>query len=244
MEKETKERALRELMESLGQKELIWFSQPTIRDISEDLFHEKFRKELEWEKETLWCDRPDQIMRFNISGMAELLRENERYYNGFVGPRGGLHTEKREQRAAIILLRHGYQMQESLNREVLQRLRKDLERILEENQKNTQEREVALCRFETIFVEPRQRKLEVDQETLSDTGRMIPRRYLKPAFERLKRELAQPEGSIKTCADEMLPVLSKLIPGKSREKLEAFSRDAAVVKVMLKNLLEEYFYAE
>ncbi len=180
------------------------------------LFYEEFPKGLQWERDTLeWSFGCPPI---NISYMAMRLRKCKRYYGDFVGTRGGLPTE------ALLLLRGVYNLEKELT---LQRF-EDLAKI-------------PAAEFQKLWNRQLEYGYAVDMyECSRDVNEMIHRKYLQLAFESLKSEMDRSEGSIKVYADEMRPLLSKLIPGKSQEELEAFSQDAAVVKMMVEKIWDKH----
>lgn len=248
MQKETKKCMEQEMSDDLKQ----WLEsqrQPLnrmLKDIYDELFEKEFFKRLTWQDDMLWYEDPDQCDRFNVSDLACELRHTQKYYGGLVGPRGGLDSRNRGKEGkglAISLLEHGYLLQESMDREAVNLLEPELERFFEEHWTDDADKKADIPQFKQMFVATMYEKQMWNSELRQNTSRMLLRRYLKPAFECLKSDLMQPDGSVNACAADLIPVISAKAPGKTPEELEEFSRDAAVVKVLLQNLLHEYFHS-
>lgn len=247
MQKETKECAIQEIPDDVKQ----WLEshrQPfnkMLKDIYNDLFQKEFQKRLMWKDDTLWYGDPDQVTMYSVSDLAYELRGAQKYKDGLVGPRGGLDSRNRGKEEgkglAIVLLEQGYLLQESMDREAVEPLEPELGRFLEEYQADNVDRKGVILQFKPMFAETMYKKLMWNSELLQNTDRMLLRKYLEPAFESLKSDLTQPDGNVNACAVELLPVISAMASGKTAEELEGFSRDAAVVKVLLQNLIDEYF---
>lgn len=247
MQKETKECAIQEIPDDVKQ----WLEshrQPfnkMLKDIYDDLFQKEFRNRLMWKDNTLWYGDPDQGTMYNVPDLAYEIKGTQKYQDGLVGPRGGLDSRNRGKEEgkglAIVLLEQGYLLQESMDREAAEPLEQELGPFLEEYQADDVDRKEVILQFKQMFVKTMYKKLMRNSELLQNTDRMLLREYLKPAFESLKSDLMQPDGSVHACAVELLPVISAMVSGKTDEELEGFSRDAAVVKVLLQNLINEYF---
>ncbi|MBD5496566.1 MAG: hypothetical protein HDR11_02195 [Lachnospiraceae bacterium] len=247
MQKETKECAIQEIPDDVKQ----WLEshrQPfnkILKDIYDDLFQKEFQKRLMWKDGTLWYRDPDQVTMYSVSDLAYELRGTQKYQDELVGPRGGLDSRNRGKEEgkglAIVLLEQGYLLQESMDREAVEPLEQKLGPFLEECKADNVDREGVILRFKPMFVETTYKNLMRNSELRQNTDRMLLHGYLEPAFESLKSDLTQPDGNVNACAAELLPVISEKVPGKTAEELEGFSRDAAVVKVLLQNLINEYF---
>lgn len=246
MQKETKECAIQEIPDDVKQ----WLEshrQPfnkMLKDIYDDLFQKEFQKRLMWKDDTLWYGDPDQGTMYSVPDLAGEIRNTQKY-DELVGPRGGLDSRNRGKEGgkglAILLLEQGYLLQESMDREVVEPLEQELGRFLEEHKADNVDRKGVILAFKQMFVKTMYKKLMRNSELLQNTDRMLLRRYLEPAFESLKSDLMQPDGSVHACAVELLPVISERVSGKTTEELEGFSRNATVVKVLLQNLINEYF---
>lgn len=215
-----------------------------LKDIYDDLFQKEFRKRLTWKDDILWYEDPDQGYRYSVPDLACGILDAQKYYDGLVGPREGLDSRNRGKEGkglAILLLEQGYLLQESIDREAVEPLEQELGRVLDEHRTEDVDRKAVIHRFSQMFVETMYKKRMWNSELLQNTERMLLCGYLKPAFEHLKSDLMQPDGSVNACAVELLPVISAMASGKTAEELEKFSRDAAVVKVLLQNLIHEYF---
>lgn len=247
MTKETKECAIQEISDDLKQ----WLEshrQPfnkMLKDIYDDLFQKEFLERLMWKDDMLWYGDPDQGTMYNVPDLACGIRDTQKYQDELVGPRGGLDSRNRGKEEgkglAILLLEQGYLLQESMDREAVEPLEKELGRFLEEHQADAVDRKGCISEFKKLFIEATYKNLMGNSELLQNTDRMLLRGYLEPAFESLKSDLTRTDGSVNACAVELLPVISKMASGKTEKELEGFSRDAAVVKVLLQNLINEYF---
>lgn len=215
---------LKQWLESLRQP----FSR-ILKDIYDDLFQKEFQKRLTWKDEMLWYEDLDQGDRYSVSDLACGILKVEKYYDGLVGPREGLDSRNRgkEGKSLAIFL-----------------LEQELGRFLDEYRAEDVDRKAVIHRFRQMFVETIHKKLMWNSELLQNTNRMLLRGYLKPAFEHLKSDLTRPDGSVNTCAVELLPAISAMALEKTAEELDGFSRDAAVVKVLLQNLVHGYFYTQ
>lgn len=247
MQKETEECVKQEMSDDLKQ----WLEsrrQPfnkMLKDIYDELFETEFSKRLTWKDDMLWYEDPDRCDRFSVTDLACALRDTQKY-DELVGPRGGLDSRNRGKEGkglAILLLEHGYLLQDSMDREAVDLLEPALERFFEEHWADDVDREAVILQFRQIFGETMCKKRMWNSELLQNTDRMLLRGYLKPAFECLKSDLARPDGSVNACVVDLSPVVSAKVSGKTAEELEKFSRDAAVVKVLFQNLLHEYFHS-
>lgn len=210
------------------------------------LFQEAFRKRLTWKDDELWYEEAEQGYRYSVPDLACRLRDIQKYQDELVGPREGLDSRNRGKEGkglAPLLLELGYLLQEDMDREAVKPLERALERFWEEHGKEDVDGKEFICQFLPVLVETMRKKRMRNSEVLQNTGRMLFRGYLKLAFENLKCDLAQVDGRVNACANELLPIISEKAFGKTPEELEGLSRDAAVVKVLLQNLVGEYFHS-
>lgn len=215
-----------------------------VKELYGDLFQQEFRKRLIWDGETLWYLDPEQGPQYSVSSLASELRNTQKYYGELVGPRGGLSARDRgkgRKDLAIILLEQSYYLQEDINREMMESLEQKIEQFLEEHHVDDVDRKELIRQFKQEFPDRMRKELHRGAESLQHTDKTLHRSFLKPAFERLQSDLAQQSESINLCAAGLLPVISKGVPEKAAEELEERSRDAAVVNILLYNLLDEYF---
>lgn len=248
MTKELKESEGQEMPDDLKQ----WFEsirQPFIRmlkNIYDDQFQKQFQKRLTWKDDMLWYEDPEQCHRYSVPELAREILSVQNYYGGLVGPRGGLDYRgkgKERKGLAILLLEWGYLLQENMDREAVEPLKQALERFLEDHRMENEDKKEVISRFMPVFADVMYRKRAWNSELLQNTDRMLLRKYLKPAFECLQRDQARPDGSVNACAGELLPVISVMTSGKTAEERQGLSRDAAVLKVLLQNLVHEYFHS-
>lgn len=246
MTKESKAGVKQEMPDDLKQ----WFEsicQPfnrMLKDIYDDLFQKEFLKRLTWVDDMLWYESPEQSHRYSVSELARGILDAQTYYGGFVGPRGGLDSRNRGKEGkglAILVMEWGYLLQENMDREALEPLEQALERFLEDHRGEDADKKEVIPQFIPIFADTMEKTRMRNSELQQNTDRMLLRRYLKPAFERLQSDQARPDGSVNACAGELLPVISAMASGKTTDELQRLSRDAAVLKVMLQNLVHEYF---
>lgn len=249
MTKESKASVKQEMPDDLKQ----WFEsicQPfnrMLKDIYDDLFQKEFLKRLTWEDDMLWYESPEQGYRYSVPKLARGILDAQKYYDGFVGSRGGLDSRNRGKEGkglAILVLEWGCLLQENMDREALEPLEQALERFLEDHRREDENKKEVIPRFMPIFADAMEKKRMRNSELLQNTDRMLLRRYLKPAFECLQSDQARPDGSVNACAGELMLVISAMASGKTAEELQRLSRDAAVLKVMLQNLVHEYFHSE
>lgn len=242
MSKETKACEVQEIQDRL--RELWEPFNRMLRDLYNDLLQKEIQSRLIWDDGTLWYQDPDQGFKYSVSSLASEIRNTRKYYDGLVGPQGGLNAGDRGQRRkdlAIALLEQGYLLQESINSEMTEPLGQKIELFMEEHHLDDVDRKEVVRQFKQELPNRLQEELCRGTEFLQHTGKMLNRCFLRPAFERLQSNLAQQSESINICAAELLPAISKLASGKPAEEQEALSRDAAVVNIMLHNLLDEYF---
>lgn len=225
------------------------FRQPfnkMLEDIYDDLFQKEFQKRLIWKDDMLWYEDPDWGDRYSVHDLAHEILNAGKYYEGLVGPRGGLDSRNRGKGGkglTILLLEWGYLLQENMDREAVKPLERALEQFLETHPLEDADKKDVIRQFMQIFADVMYKKRLRNSELQQNTGRMLLRGYLKPAYERLQGDLTQADGSVNACAEELLPVISAKVFGKTAEELQGLSRDAAVLKVLFQSLLREYFHS-
>lgn len=218
-----------------------------MEDVYDDLFQKEFRKRLTWEDDKLCYEDLDRGYRYDVSELARVILDTRKYYGGLVGSRGGLNPRNKGNEGhglAILLLQWGYLLQENMDAEAVEPLEQALEHFFEDSRREGEDVTEAIPRFMSVFPEVMERKRLRNCEFLEKTDRMLLRKYLKPAFERLQSDQARQDGSVNACAVELLPVISAMASRKTAGELQGLSRDAAVLKVMLQNLVREYFHSE
>lgn len=217
-----------------------------LQETCDDLFQKEFRKRLMWKDGELWYEEAEQGYRYSVPDLTRRLRGVQKYRGELVGPRGGLDSRNRGKEGkglAILLLELGYLLQEDMDREAAEPLERALERFLEEHRAEDADGKEFVRQFMPVFAETMRKKRLRNSEVLQNTDRMLHRGYLEPAFEKLKSDLVRPDGSVDARADELLSVISAKAFGKTPEELKGFSRDAAVVEVLLQTLVREYFHS-
>lgn len=242
MLKETKACEVQKIQDEL--RELWEPFKRMLKELYGDLFQQEFRKRLIWDGETLWYLDSEQGPKYSVSSLASELGNTQKFYGELVGPQGGLNARDRgkgRKDFAIILLEQGYRLQEDINREMMESLEQKIEQFLEEHHVDDVDRKELIRQFKQELPDRMRKELYRGAESLQHTDKTLHRSFLKPAFERLRSDLAQRSESINLCAAGLLPVISKGAPGKPAEELEERSRDAAVVNILLHNLLDKYF---
>ncbi|MCM1025296.1 MAG: hypothetical protein NC432_02610 [Roseburia sp.] len=225
------------------------FRQPfnrMLKDIYDDLFQKEFQKGLTEEDDVLCYGDPDQGARCRVHNLVHEILSAGKYYGGLVGPRGGLDSRNRgkgRKDLAILLLEWGYLLQENMDGEAAEPLEQALERFLENHPSGDADPKDVIHQLMQAFADVMRKNRMMHSELLQNTDRMLLQGYLKPAYERLQDDLARADGSVNACAEELLPVISAKVSGKTAEELQELSRDAAVLKVLLQNLLYEYFHS-
>ena len=115
------------------------------------------------------------------------------YYGGMVGVYGGLTTwitgEGRVGKAAIDFLETAYRVRKNLFFKIVEELEQEIRNYAEQIYKSDTDIQFEIESIKKNMILKFERDIESDFERLSCTNRMVPRSYLKGAYEKTREEL-------------------------------------------------------
>ena len=167
------------------------------------------------------------------------------YYGGMVGVYGGLTTwingEGRVGRAAIDFLETAYRVRKALLLKIVGELEEEIKSYAKQIHKNDMDIQLEIESVKENMILKFTRDIESDFEHLSCTNRMIPRNYLKYAYDKTREELDINDTNI----GKYIPELENYF-NDERWKEDVFQM--SVVKTMLWHLIydssEQYIKSE